>query len=234
MRYDASASRSYLEDLYWAILSKDVMRRLQIRDVDLLDRIVRYAMAEIGHVFSARSIVRFLKSERRTTTVETILTYLRACEDAFLVTRVPREDLIGKRILSVDEKYYVSDLGLRRAVIGGSCGEDIDRLLENVVYRELVRRGWHVTVGRVREREVDFVCQNGDDRLYVQVCYLMTDAATREREFSALEAIPDQYDKLVLSLDRVNFSRNGVKHRYLPEFLLEDDKAAGSGTCSVV
>lgn len=233
VRYDASASRSYLEDLYWAILSKDVMRRLQIRDVDLLDRIVRYAMAEIGHVFSARSIVRFLKSERRTTTVETILTYLRACEDAFLVTRVPREDLIGKRILSVDEKYYVCDLGLRRAVIGGSRGEDIDRLLENVVYRELVRRGWHVTVGRVREREVDFVCQNGDDRLYVQVCYLMADSATREREFSALEAIPDQYDKLVLTLDRVNFSRNGVKHRYLPEFLLEDDKAAGSGTCSV-
>ena len=223
--FDRSASRSYLEDLYWAILSKDVMRRLQIRDVDLLDRIVRYAMTEVGHTFSARSIVRFLKSERRTTTVETILTYLRACEDAFLVTRVPREDLIGKRVLSVDEKHYVSDLGLRRAVIGGSRGDDIDRLLENVVYRELVRRGWHVTVGRVREREVDFVCQNGDDRLYVQVCYLMADAATREREFSALESIPDQYAKLVLSLDRVNFSRNGIKHRYLPEFLLEGGKA---------
>lgn len=219
VRYDAQASKVYLEDLYWAILSKDIVRRKGIRDVDLLERIVRFAMTEIGHTFSANSIVRFLKSERRTTTVDTVLAYLSACEEAFVITRVPREDLIGRHVLSVDEKYYVTDLGLRRAIIGDQRGQDIDQVLENVVYLELVRRGYAVTIGRVKEKEVDFVCQKGDGRLYVQVSYMMADQSVRDREFGALESVPDQYDKLVLSLDRVDFSRNGVRHRYLPDFI---------------
>jgi len=219
IRFQPQASQTYLDDLYWAILSKDVMRRLKIRDVDLLDRVVRYVITEVGHVFSSRSIVRFLKNERRTTTVETVLAYLRACEDAYLIRRVEREDLVGKRILSVDEKYYVTDLGLRRALIGDLRGEDIDQVLENVVYREFVRCGWKVTVGRVREKEVDFVCQKPGVRRYVQVCYLMPTGETREREFSALESVPDQYEKIVLSLDRIDFSRNGVRHAYLPDYL---------------
>lgn len=218
--YDEKASRTYLDDLYWAILSKDVMRRLQIRDVDLLDRVIRFVITEIGHVFSARSIARYLKGERRATTVETVLAYLRACEDAFLIRKVVREDLIGKHILSVDEKYYVTDVGLRRAVVGDQRGEDIDQVLENIVYREMLRRGYEVTIGRVRGKEVDFVCHKDGSRLYLQVSYLMPEASTREREFSALESVPDQYDKIVLSLDRVSFARNGVKHCYLPEFLL--------------
>lgn len=218
--YDERASHSYLEDLYWAILSKDVMRRLQIRDVDLLDRVIRFVITEIGHVFSARSIARYLKNERRATTVETVLSYLHACEDAFLIRKVFREDLIGKHILSVDEKYYVTDVGLRQAIVGNQCSDDIDQVLENIVYREMLRRGYEVTIGRVREKEVDFVCHKNGSRLYVQVTYLMPEASTREREFSALESIPDQYEKIVLSLDRVNFARNGVKHYYLPDFLL--------------
>lgn len=224
IRFQAQASQTYLDDLYWAILSKDVMRRLKIRDVDMLDRIVRYVITEIGHVFSSRSIVRFLKNERRTTTVETVLAYLRSCEDAFLIRRVEREDLIGKRILSVDEKYYVTDLGLRRALVGDLRGEDVDQVLENAVYREFVRCGWKVTVGRVREKEVDFVCQKPGRRRYVQVCYLMPNGETREREFSALESVPDQYEKIVLSLDRFDFSRNGVRHAYLPDYLTELSK----------
>ena len=221
IEFQSQASRTYLDDLYWAILSKDVMRRLKIRDVDLLDRIVRFVITEIGHVFSSRSIVRFIKNERRTTTVETVLAYLKACEDAFLIRRIDREDLIGKRILTVDEKYYVSDLGLRRALVGDLHGEDVDQMLENVVCREFLRCGWKVTVGRVREKEVDFVCQKAGRRRYVQVAYLMPTAETREREFSALESVPDQYEKIVLSLDRVDFSRNGVRHAYLPTYLVE-------------
>lgn len=221
VRYDAQASKVYLEDLYWAILSKDVVRRKGIRDVDLLERIVRYAMTEIGHTFSANSIVRFLKNERRTTTVDTVLTYLSACEEAFVITKVPREDLIGRHVLSVDEKYYVSDLGLRRAVVGDQRGEDIDQVLENVVYRELVRRGYAVTIGRVKEKEVDFVCQRDGDRTYVQVTYMMSDKSVRDREFGALETVPDQYGKIVLSMDRVDFSRNGIRHMYLPDFMNE-------------
>jgi len=222
IRFQQQAGQTYLDDLYWAILSKDVMRRLKIRDVDMLDRIVRYVITEIGHVFSSRSIVRFLKNERRTTSVETVLAYLRACEDAYLIRRIEREDLIGKRILSVDEKYYVTDLGLRRALVGNLRGEDIDQVLENVVCREFMRHGWKVTVGRVREKEVDFVCQKAGRRRYVQVSYLMPTPETREREFSALESIPDQYEKIVLSLDRFDFSRNGVRHAYLPDYLAED------------
>ena len=220
--FGTSGARQYLEDLFWAILSKDIVRRKEIRDVDLLERIVRFAMTEIGHVFSASSIVRFLKHENRTTTAETILSYLKACEEAFLLTRVKREDLIGKHILSVDEKFYVTDLGLRRAVIGDRRGEDVDQSLENIVFCEMRRRGYEVTVGRVKEKEVDFVCARNGRRLYLQVAYLMPTAETREREFAALASVPDQYRKVVLSMDTVDFSRDGIEHVHLPDFLLAD------------
>ena len=204
------------------ILSKDIARRKEIRDIDLLERIVRYAMTEIGHVFSASSIARYLKHENRVTTAETILGYLKACEEAFLLTRVKREDLIGKRVLSVDEKFYVTDLGLRRAVIGDRSGEDVDQAMENVVFAEMRRRGYQVTVGRVKEKEVDFVCSRDGRRVYLQVAYLMPTAETRDREFSALASVPDQYRKVVLSMDGFDFSRDGIEHVHLPDFLLGD------------
>lgn len=218
--YEAEASRQYLEDLFWAILSKDIVRRKGIRDVDLLERVVRFALEQSGHSFSARSVVRFLKSERRTTTAETVLNHLSACTEAFLLRRCDREDLAGKRLLSVDEKYYAMDHGLRRAVLGGNAADDIDQALEGIVLGELVRRGWRVTVGRIGGREVDFVCERPGERLYVQVAYLMPTAETREREFGALEAIRDQWPKLVLSLDHHDFGRGGIRHRSIPDFLL--------------
>ena len=222
--YDRKLSHGYLEDVFGSILLKDVVRRNGIRDVDLLDRVVRYVMTEAGHVFSARSIVRFLKHENRGTTVDTILNHLKACEQAFLIRKVPRQDLIGKRILAVDEKYYVEDCGLRRAIVHGNLQDDIDQMLENVVYHELCRRGWTVTVGRVKAKEVDFVCDRGSERMYVQVTYLMPTKETREREFGALLAIPDQFPKMVLSLDRLNLGGNGILHKYIPEFLLETEE----------
>ena len=221
--FGTAEARLYLEDLFWAILSKDIVRRKEIRDLDLLERIVRYAMTEIGHVFSASSIARFLKHENRTTTAETILGYLKACEEAFLLTRVKREDLIGKHILSVDEKFYATDLGMRRAVIGDRRGEDVDQALENVVFAEMRRRGYQVTVGRVKEKEVDFVCSRDGRRIYLQVAYLMPTAETREREFSALASVPDNYRKVVLSMDTFDFSRDGIEHIHLPDFLLEEE-----------
>ena len=153
---------------------------------------------------------------------ETILSYLKACEEAFLLTRVKREDLIGKHILSVDEKFYVTDLGLRRAVIGDRRGEDVDQALENVVFSEMRRRGYQVTVGRVKEKEVDFVCSRDGRRIYLQVAYLMPTAETRAREFAALASVPDQYRKVVLSMDGFDFSRDGIEHVHLPDFLLDD------------
>lgn len=221
--YDAVASRAYLQDLFGAILLKDVVRRKQIRDVDLLERIVRFVLSEVGHTFSARRIVAFLKNERRETSVETVLNYLAACEEAFLIARVPREDLIGKRILSVDEKFYVTDTGLRNEVVRGSLRRDVDRLLENVVYFEFLRRGYGVTVGRVREKEIDFVCSRSDGNVYVQVAYTVGGEETREREFSALEAVKTADRKLLLTMDRLDMSDGDIRHRYIPDFLCEED-----------
>ena len=219
--YKANPSMRYLRDVYGAILLKDVVRRKAIRDVDLLTRIVRFVMTETGHVFSARRIVDFLKNEHCVTAPSTVLNYLKACEEAFLVRKVEREDLIGKRVLSVDEKYYAIDTGLRNANVAASIQRDIDQLLETVVFAEMARRGYKVTIGRVKQKEVDFVCEKDGIRLYVQVAYLMPTEETREREFSALMSVPDQYEKLVLSMDRFDFSNGGIKHRYLPDFLLE-------------
>ena len=218
--YRENPAMRYLRDVYGAILLKDVVRRKAIRDVDLLERIVRFVMTETGHVFSARRIVDFLKSEHCVTAPSTVLNYLKACEEAFLLMKAEREDLIGKRILSVDEKYYVVDTGMRNANVAASPARDVDQLLETVVFSEMVRRGYKVTIGRVKEKEVDFVCERGRGRLYVQVAYLMPTEETREREFSALRTVPDQYEKIVLSMDRFDFSNGGIMHRYLPDFLL--------------
>lgn len=217
--YDADACHAYLQDLYGAILLKDVVRRKEIRDVDLLDRIVKYVMAEVGHNFSARRIVNFLKSERRETSVETVLNYLNACEEAFIISRVPRQDLIGKRILSVDEKFYVADVGLRNTVVRGSLRRDVDQLLENVVYYDFIRRGYRVAIGRIKDKEVDFVCDKGPERLYVQVAYTVGGEETREREFGALEAVRDHARKLLLTMDSLDMSDGVVEHCLLPTFL---------------
>lgn len=219
--YIPEPSRGYLVDLYASIMMKDIVRRHKIRDVDLLSRVIGYVMSETGHVFSAASILRYLKHEHRSASFDTVMNYLRFGEEAFLFSSAKREDLMGRRILAVDEKFYATDHAMRRAVTGGNVRRDIDRTLEAVVYREFLRRGYDVRIGRIKEKEVDFVCERGNERLYVQVAYLMESEETREREFSALMAVPDQYPKMVLTLDRIDFSSNGIKHRYLPDFLME-------------
>lgn len=219
---DERASKDYLNDLYASILMKDVAYRHKIRDVELLSRIVNYVVSESGHVVSAASIQRYLKHEKRSVSFETVMNYLMYGEEAFLFSAVKREDLLGKRILDVEAKYYVTDTGMRRAVLGGSAARDIDQTLETIIYLELIRRGYHVTIGRVKDKEVDFVCQRGKDLLYIQVSYLMGSEETRQREFAALQAIPDQYPKLVLSMDRLDMSIGGIQHKYLPDFLLDE------------
>ena len=210
--YRADLCRNYLEDVYSSILLKDVVRRGRIRDVDMLGRIFQFVMTEAGHTFSAASIVRFLKSERRPCTVDTVLNYLELGEEAFLFHRVKREDLVGRRILAVDEKFYVTDTGMRRALVGGVAMRDIDQMLENLVYLELVRRGFRVTVGRVHEQEVDFVVDRNGDKSYYQVAYLMPTEETRTREFGAFRGIPDSYPRFVISMDPVDMSMDGIRH----------------------
>ena len=215
------ACNLYLTDIYNSVILKDVVRRNNIRDVDQLERVITYVLANVGHSFSATSLSKYFKSEHRTVSHDTILNYTKACADAFLFFKINREDLQGKKILTINEKYYVADHGLRRAVYGQS--NDIEQVLENIVCLELLRRGYKVTVGRNGEKEIDFVATKNGEKLYVQVCYLLADDRTVEREFGAYKGIPDNYPKYVVSLDEISRSRDGIKHMNICDFLLKDE-----------
>jgi len=195
--FEPEISKNYLQDIFNSVVLKDIVKRNNIRDVDLLERIIAYALANVGRSFSATSISRFFKAESRTVAPETILNYLKACEEAYLLYRLKSQDINGKKMLKVNEKYYVADHGLREAVIGGNL-QNVEIILENIVGLELLRRGYKVCVGRVGSKEIDFVGEKGGNKLYVQVCYLLNDESTIQREFGSLLEIRDNYPKLVL------------------------------------
>ena len=218
--YNFEASMQYLQDLYASIILKDITQRNNIRDTDLLERIINYVIMNIGNTFSATSISKFFKSENRKVAIETILNYIKACEEAFLIYRVARNDLLGKKILNVNEKYYIADHGIREAIMENNQ-KNINQVLENIVYFEMLRRGYNVKIGKVDNLEVDFVCKKNDETIYIQVSYLLASEDTKEREFSVLENIKDNYPKYVLSMDEFDMSRNGIKHVNLIEFLIK-------------
>ena len=220
MKWEEDRIMQYLHDIYNSVLLKDVIARNKIRDTALLESIVRYLMDNIGNTFSAKTISDFLKSQGRKLSTETVYNYLTALENAFLIHKVVRFDIKGKRILETQEKYYLSDLGLRHAV-RGFRDNDIAGVLENTVYLELLRRGWAVNIGKQDVAEVDFVASRTDERLYIQVCYVLTPENT-EREFGPLEAISDNYEKLVLSTDTLlRINRGGIRQKNIVDFLLE-------------
>ena len=222
IRYETEPSRQYLTDLFNSVQLKDIVKRNKIRDVDLLERIIAYVMTNIGTTFSATSLVKFFKNEQRTVSAETILNYIRYCCDAYLFYQVKREDLPGKQILSSNEKYYIADHGIREAVFGGNT-QSIQLILENIVYMELLRRGYNVTIGRVGDKEIDFVCTRQTDKIYIQVTYLLASDETISREFGVYDNIRDNYPKYVVSLDEFDMSRNGIKHRNIRDFLLMEE-----------
>ena len=223
LNYNYETSMQYLQDLYASIILKDITQRNNIRDTDLLERIINYIIINIGNTFSATSISKFFKSENRKVATETILNYIKACEEAFLVYRVARNDLLGKKILNVNEKYYIADHGIREAIMENNQ-KDINQVLENIVYFEMLRRGYNVKIGKVDNLEVDFVCKKNDETIYIQVSYLLASEDTKEREFSVLENIKDNYPKYVLSMDEFDMSRNGIKYVNLIEFLTKDSR----------
>ena len=222
LRYEEEPSRQYLTDLFNSVQLKDIVKRNKIRDIDLLERIIAYMTANVGTVFSASSLAKFFKNEQRTVAAETILNYVRYCCDAYLFYQVKRQDLQGKQILASNEKYYIADHGIREAVFGGNM-KDINLILENIVYMELLRRGYVVTVGRAGEKEIDFVCEKRGEKLYVQVTYLLASEDTVKREFGAYDGIQDNFPKYVVSLDEFDMSRNGIKHRNIRDFLLAEE-----------
>ena len=221
LNYQEEPVRQYLSDLYDSVQLKDIVKRNKVRDVDLLERILAYVMANVGTTFSAGSLTKFFKSEQRSVSPETVLNYIRYCCDAYLFYQVKRQDLQGKQILSTSEKYYIADHGIREAVFGGNM-RDINLVLENIVFLELLRRGYTVTVGKAGEREVDFVCDRRGEKLYVQVTYLLASEETIAREFGVYDSIRDNFPKYVVSMDELDLSRSGIKHRNIRDFLLAE------------
>lgn len=215
---------SYLSDVYNSIILKDIIERENVRESELLRRLLNYIFANTGRTFSANSIVKYLKNEGMKASPTTILNYLSYAESAYAVIPLQRYDIQGKKFLSSQEKYYVVDHGLRQAVIGRN-EEDIELVLENIVLIELISRGYKVHVGRTHQYEVDFVAERksemGMERLYIQVSYLLASQETREREFRALKNINDNFEKMVLSLDVLTSDSDGIAHINLIDWLLE-------------
>ena len=221
LQYADEPSHQYLTDLFNSVMLKDIVKRNKVRDVDLLERILAFVTANVGTTFSATSLSKFLKSEHRTVAPETILNYIKYCCDAYLFYQVKRQDLQGKQLLATNEKYYIADHGIREAVFGGNM-RDINLILENIVFMELLRRGYSVTVGKTGNKEVDFVCDKRGERIYIQVAYLLASEETIHREFDVYDSLRDHYPKYVVSLDEFDMSRNGIRHRNIRDFLLAD------------
>ena len=224
LNYNENASKVYLSDAFSSVVVKDIAKRNNIRDIDLLERIIAYVMSNMGCTFSASSLSRYFKSQDRRVSVDTILNYLKFAMEAFLFYQVKREDLIGKEVLVSNEKYYIADHGLREAVWGRN-NESIELVLENIVLIELFRRGYDVHVGRVGDKEIDFVATRQNEKIYVQVSYMLASESTIEREFGGYNLVRDNWPKYVVSMDELDMSRDGIKHMNITDFLLADDWA---------
>lgn len=210
---------AYLSDTYDAIVIKDIIQRNQIKDTNLLISILAFLMDNIANPFSARSIVNSLKQEGINTSIETIITYINCIKKAMIIYGAQRYDIKGRKLLTTNEKYYAVDLGLRNTI--KSSGEiDYNKLYENIVFLELLYRGYEVRVGKTDEYEIDFVAYKGEQTIYIQVSYLLGSEETIQREFGNLENIKNNYPKYVISGDLPDFSRNGIKHYNIIDFLL--------------
>ena len=213
---------SYLKDIYNSVILKDIVERNQVRDTDLLERTVQYSFANVGQIFSATSISKYLKSQQRSGKYETILNYLKYATDALLLYPLKRNDLKGKKIFQTNEKYYLIDHGLREAMMHRNR-EDIQLILENIAALEAIRRGYQVNVGIAGTYEIDFVLEKAGKKLYLQVTYLLANSETIEREFRPLLNLKDNYRKVVLSMDPISQARDGIEHLKISDFLLAEN-----------
>ena len=219
---DENLAYQYIGGIYDTIILKDVVRRYQIRNVTLLENLTRFIFDNIGNIVTAKRIADYMKSQKISIGVETVLTYIAYLRDALLLYKVRRYDLKGKRHLEIYEKYYLSDIGLRHALLGYREG-DISGLLENIVYLELLRRGYSVSIGKWDNLEIDFVAERDNEKMYLQVAYLLADGKTVEREAKPLRAISDNYPKYILSMDELFGSDiDGIKRVNLIEWLLSN------------
>ena len=213
----------YLSSIYSTILLKDVVARNQVRDVALLERIARYIADNCGNITTAKGISKYIKSQHLNCSVDTVQNYILWLSDAFITYKVPRYDIKGKRLLELYEKYFLADTGFIFGILGNRTG-DISGKLENIVYLELLSRGYSVSIGKLYDKEVDFIAIKNDQKIYVQVAYLLYDEKVIEREFGVMSSIKDNYTKMVLSLDKYfGGERDGIKWYNLIDFLLSDE-----------
>lgn len=220
---DDEAKRQFLKGIRSTIILKDTIQRHQIRDPGVLERVLLYIFDNVGQIFSAKKVADYLKSIGMGVSVEAVTSYIKALEDSMIIYSAPRYDIKGKRLMQRLEKYFLCDLGLRYADIGFR-NNDISQLLENVVYMELRSRGYTVYVGKEGTREVDFIAELKDHRIYIQVCYLLATEEVIEREYESLRRIRDAYPKIVLSMDRLPVgNKDGIRHQFLLDFLLDKD-----------
>lgn len=211
----------YLENVCNTIVLRDVIERESIRNTALLRTLLKFISDNVGKLFSARSIVNFLKSQNTDTSSKIILTYLEYLCNAYIIEKVSRYDIHGKKIFEIGDKFYFEDLGIRNHIIGGNRRFDIEKIMENAVFQHLVRLGYHVYIGQMFKSEIDFVAEKSSDTIYIQVTYLLGSQETIDREFGNLQMIKDSHPKYVVSMDTMSGLANidGIKHIHLREFL---------------
>jgi len=217
-------TRTFLQDLYNSIVLRDIVQRTGAKEVDLINRIMEYLMLNPSQTFSAKGILNYFKSVDRTVSAQTLYNYLDHIQTSLIVSKAQRYDIRGKQILTTLDKYFLTDLGLGRIHNSGYKLE-MGAMLENIVYNELKNRDYEVYVGKIPNGEVDFVAVRGDKREYYQVAYYLAEQSVIDREFGALRAIADNYPKYVLSMDKFDFSREGIIHKNVITFLMERCKA---------
>ena len=218
---DPEVVRQYLQGVYNTILVKDIVRRKKVRNVSFLENLIKYVGDNIGKPLSATNIQNYMTSNKNEVSKNLILNYLKAMSEAFLVHDVTRFNLHGKKLLENNDKYYFGDVGLRNFIVGGKRANDIEKIVENLVYQHLIRLGYKVTVGQMYATEIDFVGAKGDDTIYVQAAYLISEESTFEREFGNLQKINDNYPKYVISMTPFMDSSKyeGIIHIPLADFL---------------
>lgn len=217
---DESNIKDYLHSVFDSIILRDVVDRLGLKDTVLFDLLLQYIVDITGREFSAENVIRFLKNEGKSVSTETLYLYLDALCKALMMKKVYRYDIHGKAILKTLNKYYMTDLGIAQ-IKNNHFEINKSFAIENVVYNELLIRGYDVYIGKMKEGEIDFIATNAEEKRYFQIAYLLEQPKTEAREFGAYKEINDNYPKYVLSLDKVDFSKEGIIHKNIIDWLLE-------------
>lgn len=217
-------AREYQIDIYHTVLLKDVIMRHQIRNVPFLENLVRFLADNIGKLISANSIAKYMKSQGESITSSVVINYISFLCEAYILHKVNRYDIHGKRVFENNDKFYFEDNGVRNAIAGGTREGDIEKVIENIIYEHLIRLGYQVYVGQLQAGEIDFVCTKPEgQRIYVQASFIIAEQATREREFGNLRSIKDNYPKYVISMTPLLTKNDddGITHIHLRKFLRE-------------